>query len=142
MTTLPETTGTEWLTPLPRTTGMKGQKSTVPDSATGTSEREMFDVHFLYVGDINSYIHVNVSHSEQDNVNESNGKEEDVFDKVVMFPMKSARQVGNIFNLGEQLILAGGFKQQANGATVSKQGLFAWNNETLAFQDDQEIEDR
>ncbi len=54
-----------------------------------------------------------------------------------MSPLKVGRLSVHLLNLGKQLILAGGFITYTEWGDVST---FSWNNETLEFQDDQEIE--
>ncbi len=54
-----------------------------------------------------------------------------------MSPLKVGRSSVHLLNLGKQLILAGGFIAYTGWGDMST---FFWNNETLEFQDDQEIE--
>ncbi len=53
-----------------------------------------------------------------------------------MSPLKFPRSSVVLLNLGKQLFLAGGYNKQRGYGD----GIFAWNNETLEFDDDQEIE--
>ncbi len=54
-----------------------------------------------------------------------------------MAPLKVVRASVHLMNLGEELVLAGGFNAPTKWNNM---GTFAWNNATSEFQDDQEIE--
>ncbi len=55
----------------------------------------------------------------------------------VLSPLKVARASVSLLNLGTQLILAGGSNQHLNWRELRT---YFWNNETLEFKDDLEID--